>query len=107
MHDTIMPVVSPLAQNDWTAMRAMMRGVQLLDIVRPGWWQEIDTLILDIVHPWRCILGQLYGSYIQGKRALGFYGGPHGYVSGSAYGFAGVPTELWLTVINERRLAIN
>lgn len=34
------------------------------------WPHKIDTDILDVASPWKCVLGQLYGSYINGFRIV-------------------------------------
>lgn len=50
---------------------AAARGAALLDAHRQGWWQLIDGNTLDLLHPFRCVLGQVYGSYLRGLRAVG------------------------------------
>lgn len=40
----------------------------MLDAKRPGWAQRIDTGTLDLELDWRCVLGQLYGSYCHAVR---------------------------------------
>lgn len=54
-----------------TAVAAVQKGVALLNQSNPGWIDEInwDTLILSDMY--KCILGQLYGSYPEGCEALG------------------------------------
>jgi hypothetical protein len=44
-------------------------GAAELDRVRPNWFQEIDTTILDLFSNFTCILGQLYGTYGAGRFA--------------------------------------
>lgn len=39
------------------------RGMAYLDQHKPGWVDLIDTELLDMRSPDRCILGQLFGSY--------------------------------------------
>jgi hypothetical protein len=46
-------------------------GAALLDKERPGWRDQISPAELDISCSWRCVLGQLYGSYTTGLDALG------------------------------------
>ena len=41
-----------------------------LDELHPGWAYKVRLHDLDVNDPWRCILGQLYGSYDQGVDAL-------------------------------------
>jgi hypothetical protein len=60
------------------------RGVALLDKRVPRWRDWIDADRLDVQSP-RCILGQLYGAYIDGHIALGL--GPAVWIEGAYYGF--------------------
>lgn len=47
-------------------------AVALLDEERPGWFNEIDTDILDMNNGSKCILGQLHrGSFWNGVSAMG------------------------------------
>lgn len=46
------------------------RGAALLDARRPGWADQINTEILDINSPSRCVLGQL-GGFGKQRDALG------------------------------------
>ena len=41
-------------------------GAAFLDEINPGWEKRIDLDRLNIAEPGDCILGQLYGSYLQG-----------------------------------------
>ncbi len=63
---------------------AINKGVAILDSKRPEWLDEIDFTILDMDSTTTCILGQLYGSYSEGKAQLNM-----GFQSGEPYGFAG------------------
>lgn len=45
-------------------------GATLLDIVRPGWADEIDLSQLDLASCEGCVLGQLYGRYENGAAHL-------------------------------------
>lgn len=47
------------------------RGAALLDLRRPGWAAKValDRLAMDSCT--ECILGQLYGQYLHGRRKLG------------------------------------
>lgn len=48
------------------------RGARLLDEKGPEEWAiKIDTIHLDVRYPEKCILGQLYGGYGKGLRAVG------------------------------------
>lgn len=51
---------------------AVRRGAELLDRVQPGWYNEIDTEILDISDCVRCVLGQLFHHFSLGTEFLGF-----------------------------------
>lgn len=42
------------------------KGIEFLNQKNPGWHQRIDTDKLDINSIHSCILGQLYGSYMDG-----------------------------------------
>lgn len=52
------------------ARAAVARGVQLLDEKKPGWRKEIkpECLVMNAVQ--HCVLGQSYGTYDTGRRAL-------------------------------------
>lgn len=53
------------------ACRRVQQGIALLDERGPeGWRQRINILALDMGHPFRDVLGQLYGSYHRGMCAL-------------------------------------
>jgi hypothetical protein len=43
------------------------RGAALLDERRPGWWDEVDVGSLDLRQCDLCILGQLWGDYLDGR----------------------------------------
>jgi hypothetical protein len=47
----------------WTAARR-------LDRVAPGWYNKVDTTILDLRSDSRCVLGQVYGSFTQAPERL-------------------------------------
>lgn len=49
------------------ALIRAQRGAVLLD---PNWRSRIDVVRLDMFHPGYCVLGQLYGNYLYGLRAL-------------------------------------
>lgn len=44
-------------------------GIAMLDDNYPGWENRIDLDLLD-VRSLNCVLGQVYGSYMRGKRLL-------------------------------------
>lgn len=61
---------------DYTA--AVQRGVALLDAKGPpGWRDRIDLDTLDIGSLTLCVLGQVYGHYYKGLRALGDDANPY------------------------------
>lgn len=65
----------------------VVAGIELLDEMGPADWRDtIDVKRLNIELADRCVLGQLYGSYLGGLRALGFCG--LGTMNSSAYGFS-------------------
>ncbi len=50
------------------------RGIELLDRHGPeGWRQLLDLERLDLSQPEDCVLGQLYGGYYAGCRALDLF----------------------------------
>jgi hypothetical protein len=50
-------------------------GAALLDEKFPGWDAKIDVNLLDLTDCSWCVLGQLFGRYMAGLRALGIYDG--------------------------------
>ena len=50
-------------------------GAERLDAARPGWYREIDLDLFDITSWCSCILGQLYGSFGEGRRQLDLQAG--------------------------------
>lgn len=63
------------------------RGIALLDECGPkDWRSKIDLDTLDIASPWRCVLGQLYGSFGWG---LGALSGAFSCRLAAHYGFTG------------------
>lgn len=83
------------------------RGVEILDREEPGWVNHLNTDTLDISSLENCVLGQLYGSYGEGREALGIplfcedVYGFDGYSSGDVRSL----THEWLRVIESRRSA--
>ncbi len=51
---------------------SVKQGAELLDRINPGWFLAINTEELDLGDCDKCVLGQLYGEYTDGKVALGF-----------------------------------
>lgn len=52
------------------AAERVEKGAALLDQRVPGWDQQIELYRLSIASIYNCILGQLYGDYGYGYRAL-------------------------------------
>lgn len=50
--------------------KRVRRGAKLLDRVRPGWADAIDTFGLNVRFANTCPLGQLYPSYEEARREL-------------------------------------
>jgi len=46
------------------------RGAALLDTAAPGWEGKIDLNTLDLSSGWYCVVGQVYGDYIDGLAEL-------------------------------------
>lgn len=85
-------------------------GAEVLDEKKPGWHKEVAVDELEILCSNYCILGQVYGHYVDGLDALGIdmdeswmYGfyGPHG---GGPPGYYDELEELWVKEITERRI---
>ena len=61
------------------------RGAHLLDQYNPGWADKINLTIFDISSAQRCIVGQLYPTYLQGLGSLRLF--LHKDIYGETYGF--------------------
>lgn len=61
-------MLSPAARQ---RRRRVERSAALLDGVKPDWRAHINTATLDLEDAHRCILGQLWGNYGEGKFRLG------------------------------------
>lgn len=81
-------------------------GAELLDAHAAGWADQVDPQLLDILSPLHCVLGQVYGLYTTGLKALkmGYWGAP------IHYGFcpramveAPILEDLWRAHIKIRR----
>jgi hypothetical protein len=81
-------------------------GAALLNEKKPGWEQKIDRSALAMWHPYRCILGQLYGFYHEGTAQLGLSRD-----RSAAHGFICLPqgecqcdelAEVWRTLLARR-----
>lgn len=55
-----------------TITERIEKGAALLDEKRPGWWQEIDLLTLDIASRCGCVVGQLAGITEASDRGLAY-----------------------------------
>lgn len=55
------------------AKERVQNGVAFLDIMVPDWRERINVKWLNISTIHQCVLGQLYGDYFEGKRALDLY----------------------------------
>ncbi len=49
-------------------------GAAFLNVVYPRWYKHMNTKILDLGDPHKCVLGELYGGYSTGKDALDIEG---------------------------------
>lgn len=95
------------------------KGARLLDeIGRGGTFPEIDLDILNIATHDKCMLGQLFGTYIAGREAIELAPSLSPGSSGVDYGFVPTPTlslvptndladlnQAWRDLITERRVA--
>lgn len=91
-----------------TIQDRVAKGATMLDRWSPGWRDKIDREILDINHPFKCILGQTYGVYSEGCLALGISPTPHVEGNSFSYGLDGASfaegaelTEEWKKVLAE------
>ena len=50
---------------------AIDRGIALLDAKVPAWCTKMQLDHLDLKHRQSCVLGQVYGEFEDGERALG------------------------------------
>ena len=57
-------------------------GAEMLDTEVPGWFNRIDTGTLELENCVLCVLGQLFGEYYEGVKALGIRN------QGSFFGFS-------------------
>lgn len=95
------------------AREAVAKGAALLDERNPGWDAKIDLDGLYVGDSTECVLGQLYGRYLDGQTELGLSNS-----QGVSYGFdtwfrkeehpdeqydMGDLQTAWEELINERR----
>lgn len=91
------------------------RGMELLDKENPEWDQKINLQTLNTSTLLSCVLGQLYGNYVEGCRQLNLNSGitQGGTEPAKKYGYSGGMycgpkvhkklTEIWTEKILERR----
>ena len=90
-----------------TRRSRVLAGARLLDEQCPKWEKDIDLERLEMDSCRRCILGQLFGDYNNGKLALGL-------ITGAVFGFNEVGSEdvmkfpeltaMWKRLVARRRL---
>lgn len=56
-----------------TVEERVASGAYMLDIFSPGWREKIDLARLDIRSCTSCVLGQVFGDYECGMKALGLW----------------------------------
>src|SRR5690349_12001578 len=100
------------SQADTLARQAVWRGAAFLDERLPDWWQRVNPATLRIESAFHCVLGQLYGTFLEGTWALRLEAG-----DGRRYGFLcqsrSTPTggssdepslnEAWRELVGRRR----
>lgn len=101
-------------------MPRVEKGAALLDERCPGWFKRIDIAQLALASCSRCVVGQLYGEFVNGLKSLDLYLGTHDNSPAVDHGFAigdgdGRPREdadacfwsplrdCWVSVIAARR----
>jgi hypothetical protein len=95
------PVITPAPEP--ILMSRVLRGAMVLDEHAPGWHQRIDLEKLDISSPFRCVLGQVFGHYIEGLVSLNMGASqPFGFAA-TAYDENPALTGLWRALISQRR----
>lgn len=77
------------------------RGAALLDEARPGWAREIAPDAIRMASCNGCILGQLYGEYVAGFRAVLAPQSNRRRFSASAHGFTLPPDEQDASSVDE------
>jgi hypothetical protein len=68
--DSTQEVMGDMA-NTMMLRRAVSRGIAVLDEHNPAWRRRIRWKKLNIGTPKQCLLGQLFESFSEGRRALG------------------------------------
>jgi hypothetical protein len=85
----------------------------MLDERKPGWWEKVNPLTLNIGSSDNCVLGQLYGSYWPGRQALienkeeFTWSANHGFAASATFDNYGQRIDSlnseWRAVIEERQ----
>jgi hypothetical protein len=70
MSETLAPARRAPETDTWTPEWAASNGAVFLDEQRPGWAWEVDPETVVLADGCKCVLGQLYGEYETGCRAL-------------------------------------
>lgn len=52
---------------------AVKKGANLLDKILPGWHNQVNVKKLDMGEPTLCMMGQLFGTKVEGKLAREMY----------------------------------
>jgi hypothetical protein len=74
------------------------RAVALLDDAVPGWRARVDAEVLDVVSPYACVLGQVFGRYVDGETFLREFD-PARYRA-ARHAFSGfTPTTYWVDAL--------
>lgn len=101
----------------WMFSQRAFKGMTYLDQHKPGWVDLIDTDRLDMIHPERCVIAQVYGSYWAHCAGQGdFWNNVPSHHEVYDYGFNIDPedhdyltypykvlTEIWVALINDRK----
>jgi len=83
---------------------AVHRGAEVLDIVSPGWEREVELASLDMRSCFRCVLGQIFGSYDGGMSVLAQKSGKS--VDPLQFGFTAMDDDDYNDLTREWRQAI-
>lgn len=87
-------------------------GMALLDEQSPGWWKHVDVACLDMNNCVRCVLGQVFGSFLRGEDMLRIDPQQYGFDVDMPYKLACsqsenlhyyVLTRLWTYVVRTRQ----
>lgn len=105
-----MPLTPNISDLPLDLAKSAGQGAELLDTAVPGWHRVVHVATLDLGDPHRCVLGQLFGDYMSGVRALRIP-----IIEDVTLGFdmrieepaerIAALTQAWLAEINSRRAA--